>query len=57
MKIALIQPAEVLEWERGEIDRITGLLQADRGSLGFELVSAADRAEVVRRLTTVSRGS
>lgn len=47
MKIALIQPAEVLEWERGEIDRITGLLQADRGSLGFELVSAADKADLV----------
>lgn len=47
MKIALIQPATVLDWERGEIDRISGLLSASDEDLGFELVPAAREADLV----------
>lgn len=54
MKIALVQPAALQDWEHGEIDRIAGLLKAGREDLGFALVPAARDADLVVLLESCS---
>jgi hypothetical protein len=54
LKVALLQPAEIKDWERGEIDRISALVKAAPDCHQFTLVASPDAADLVVLLESCS---